>query len=145
MRTLVAALIGTLIAAPPAVVLGSWIADRGQTTELISMKVPRPVRPGGQMEVEYQINRLRICDRLIRREIIDGENNLFTLGVQAAPVFNRGGRYEYTQIVSIPPGARPGLGRYSVWIYDRCNPVQQWWPLVSSRSAEILIAEPPRR
>ncbi|MDX6807138.1 hypothetical protein [Terrihabitans rhizophilus] len=59
-------------------------------------------------------------------------------------MFNRSGRYEFTQIVFVPPGARPGLGRYNVTIYDRCNPVQQWWPLVSTRSAEILIAEPPR-
>jgi hypothetical protein len=142
MKTLAAVALGTMLTAPPGVVAGIWIADRSPTTELISMKVPRPVKPGGQMEVEYQIDRVKICDRLVRREIFDGDGNLFTLGVQPQPVFNRSGRFEFTQIVHIPEGARPGIGRYNVTIYDRCNPVQRLWPLVSSRSTEILIAEP---
>jgi hypothetical protein len=123
--------------------IGVWIGDRNETTELISMRVPRPVQPGGQMEVEYQINRVKVCDRIVRREIVDGEGNLFTLGAQPQPVFNRKGLYEFVQVVNIPLGARPGLGRYNVTIYDRCNPVQQWWPIVSHRSADILIAHPP--
>lgn len=122
--------------------IGVWIGDRGQTTELISMNVPVPVKPGGQMEVRYEINRVKICDRIVRREIIDGEGSLFTLGVQSQPTLTRSGRYEFIQIVSVPAGARPGVGRYNVTIYDYCNPIHRWWPLVSTRSAEILIAQP---
>jgi hypothetical protein len=125
------------------VALALWTVDRDPTMEAISVQAPKAVRPGGQLEVAYRVNRFRICDRQVFREIIDGAGNRHILGIQPNPVPSPRGFDAYTSLVAVPLTVQPGEGEYRVAIEDYCNPLHYLWPLRTFIEVPIIIAITP--
>lgn len=131
--------------------IGLWLGDNNPSTEIVSVAVMRPVQPGGQMMVTYRVNRYRLCDRTVFREIIDGEGMRHVLGEQVRPSPGALGYDEYVQPVHVPPSVSPGEGEYRVTVREFCNPLRKFWPITRSIRVPILIAwnpgtpEPPLR
>lgn len=124
-------------------VLALWTVDRSPTLQVVSAHATKPVRPGGQLEVAYRVNRFRLCDRQVFREIIDGAGFRHILGIQPNPVPNPLGFDSYTSLIAVPLTAQPGLGKYRVTVENYCNPLHYMWPIRSGVTVDIVIAVQP--
>lgn len=123
-----------------AAVAGVWTADRGAVIQIVETRADKPVKPGGQLQIVYRVNRFRVCQRQVFREIIDGQGLRHVLGIQPNPVPGPLGYDSYTVLVAVPPVVQPGLGEYRVTIEDYCNPLHYMWPLVTHIKVPILIS-----
>lgn len=121
-----------------AATVGIWLGDRNPTMSVVSVRT-EPTEPGALLEVAYRINRFRLCNRNVYREIIDGDGLRHVLGSQQRPSPAALGYDAYTQLVYVPTAVRPGSGSYRVTIEDYCNPIHYLWPIVTSINTGITI------
>lgn len=111
--------------------LGMFMADRTPPTIVYAVDVLTPqVPPGGQLKVEYTVNRARSCATNVERILFDAQRvrvPLEDMEFKAAP--GPMGPDKYISAVSIPTGFARGEAKYRVLTTYRCNPIHALWPI----------------
>jgi len=117
-------------------ILATWVTDRYPPVETIRIEIdPRPVQPGEQMKVQYDVIRHRVCETLYFQTLIDGAGvrwDLPELRLEVRPTDL--GEERRAVAVTIPDKSAVGNAIYRNLRRYYCNPLQRLfnWPIVTA-------------
>jgi len=123
-------------------VLGFWVIDRNPPSTVIRATVATSdVKPGGDLQVAYEIVRYRSCRTTINRFLIDSTQARFTLDdLRLAGAPGPLGRDWYITTLPIPLNFAPGKARYRVVSSYVCNPIHLISPIITeARDIEFVV------
>lgn len=127
--------------------LGFWSADREPPTRFMRSEViTKVVQPGGELRIEYSVQRLRSCQTHFDRVLYDSENartDLQDIDFAASP--GPMGESQFILTIPIPRNFAQGKGRYKTIASYICNPLQRAFSpiVVTSDDVEFTVHGEP--
>ncbi|EJN04215.1 hypothetical protein [Phyllobacterium sp. YR531] len=109
-----------------AVSLGIMVADRQPPifyikASALSVSVPQ----GGTIEVEFEVERSRICSSTVKRWLVDSAGTRHSITNFTVGSNLKKGREVYQRSITIPANAAVGTAYYEVKLEFACNVIQR--------------------
>lgn len=114
-----------------AVSLGTMVADRQPPiVYLKAVALSDTVPQGGSIEIEFEVNRSRICSSNVKRWLVDAAQTRHSITSFTVGSNLKKGREVYQRTITIPENAAVGPAYYEVKLEFACNVIQRLgWPL----------------
>lgn len=127
----VAAIVTCMLAAFGSYSLVYMLLDRSppityQRAEALAPSVPA----GGSIEVEFEVNRDRICPSTVKRWLVDAAGTRHSITNFTVGSNLKRGKEVYQRSITVPENAAIGPAYYEVKLEFACNIIQRLgWPL----------------
>ena len=145
-------LVGIVILAMSWVGAGSMallVTDNQPPLQYVSARaIEKEVAQGGELNVEYEVFRSKICESTVRRYVVDAAGEQWSVTNYTVGSNLKAGKEVYQRKITVPLGTALGVATYEVKLEYRCNIMQVWlWPLkVNAPPIPFLItAGDPRK
>ncbi|MGA0595595.1 hypothetical protein [Enterovirga sp. CN4-39] len=127
-------------------ILGLWVAQREPPVRILRATVLTPqVPPGGQLRIEYDVERVKSCGLRVDRLFYDKDRvrkPLEPLEWNVDP--GRIGRDTLRVVVDVPRSFAEGRAIYRTIARYECNLVHRLWPIIPpSRDIEFEVKGAP--
>jgi hypothetical protein len=101
------------------------------------------VKRGGNLDVEFQVFRTRICPTVAKRWVIDAEGIKHAIPSYTVGMKLLAGRETYQRSITVPENAAIGRAWYEVTLNYYCNFLHKvGWPIVvNSPPIEFTVSE----
>ncbi|WP_428029832.1 hypothetical protein [Ancylobacter sp.] len=122
---------------------GWQVSDRSPPVVVYSAKPEGPAVAGGPLRIAYTLNRLRQCDTIVDRMVVDSRQTRFILdplvfATGAGPI----GQEQYVSVVNVPVQAAPGPAIYRTTSRFTCSPINALWPIYAPSREIGFVIEP---
>lgn len=125
--------------------LGIYAADNEMPVMVRTAEAATPiVSPGGELRIEYTLERRRSCEVWSDRFVVDARKVRFELPDLNIKAGLPLGPDHYIVPVEVKPEAAPGPAFYRTVTSYRCNPLQWIFPINGgTRDIPFIIRAPP--